>query len=94
MVALRYLYRHYRDFKEASMSEEKRESMTRATLEYLASPRGRAQWAENHLAHGFGYAKNLVAAVQTANPRHRCVRYEELAEVMRAVEARRAGVAA
>lgn len=76
------------------MSQDRLDSMTANTLQYLQSPRGRAQWAENHLAHGFSYPKNLVAAVQTANPRSRVVRYEDLAEVMAAVEERRGRVAA
>ena len=37
------------------MIPAKLDAMTSATLAYLASPRGRAQWDVNHLAHGFGY---------------------------------------
>lgn len=76
------------------MPKEKLDAYVARTLAYLASPEGKRSQRENRLAHGFSPQANLVAAVQTANPRPWIVRYEILSQIMAVVEARTGRVAA
>ncbi len=72
------------------MPKERLSVYIQRTRDYLASPDGKAQWRENQLAHGFSHLKNLVAAIQAANPYPWTVRYEVLAEIIAGVEGRAA----
>lgn len=67
------------------MADSKLSEIVSRTREYMTSPAGRRAWRENHLAHGFSVQKNLVAAIQTANPRMKLVRYEDFEVIMSAL---------
>jgi hypothetical protein len=67
------------------MPTDKLSRYVKETRAYMESARGRAAWTENHFAHGYSYQKNLVAAIQTANPRARLIRIEDLEKIMAAL---------
>ncbi len=67
------------------MSQERIAELARKTREYMDSPEGRRAWRENLLAHGYSYPQNLVAAIQSANPHSRIVRFETLEAIAAAV---------
>ena len=70
------------------MPESRIAELTARTRTYLASPKGKRAWRENRNAHGFSCQKNLVAAIQCANPRSRVVRLEDLVGIMEALGGR------
>lgn len=67
------------------MSENRFSEAITATRKYLDSSKGKAQWSENQIAHGFCYGLNMTAAIQSANPKLHVIRIEDIDRIAIAV---------